>query len=125
MPRNLIDVTEAELAVLEILWRQPSTIRQITEAIYGGRGASEYATVQKLLERLEDKGCVRRNKRSFAHVFSARISRADLIGSGLENLAQKLCNGSFTPLLLHLTETTRLTPEDREVLRKLIEGGRS
>jgi predicted transcriptional regulator len=124
MPQSPLDVTQAELAVLEVLWKEPSTIRQITDAIYGGRSTSEYATVQKLLERLEGKGCVKRNKRSFAHVFSASISRAELIDSGLESLAQKLCNGSLTPLLLHLTGSAKLTRDDREVLRKLIEGGR-
>ena len=46
---------------------------------------------------------------------------AALIGWGLEDLAEKLCGGSLTPLLLHLAGATKLSPRDREMLRKLIE----
>jgi len=121
MRQKPINVTEAELAVLEVLWNEgASTIRAITDAIYEQGAASEYATVQKLLDRLLAKGCVKKSKRSHAHTFTARMSRSDLIGKGLENLAEKLCSGSLTPLLIHLTEKTKLSKEDRKVLRDLI-----
>ena len=80
-----------------------------------------YATVQKLLERLETKGCVTRDRSSFAHVFHPAIDRSDLISQGLENLAEQLCGGSLTPLLIHLAGATDLTEQDRKMLRKLIE----
>jgi predicted transcriptional regulator len=115
-------VTEYELAVLGVLWdRGPATIRQITEAIYQESSPTSYATVQKLLERLEKKGCVRRDRSRFAHQFQAKIARTDLIGEGLEDLVQKLCGGSLTPLLVHLAQTARLSPQDRLMLRELIE----
>ncbi len=51
------DVTDAELAVLQTLWdRGRSTIRQITELLYQDGSDASYATVQKLLERLQEKG---------------------------------------------------------------------
>jgi predicted transcriptional regulator len=115
-------VTDAELAVLEVLWmRGPLAIRRIAEDLYPGGGASEYATVQKLLERLEAKGCVARDRSSFAHVFATRIGREDLIDRKLEELAEKLCDGSFTPLLLSLVGKRRLKKEEREMLRRLLE----
>ena len=66
------DVTDAELAVLQVLWSEgPATIRQLTEAIYPDGGPAYYSTVQKLLERLEGKDCIRRERTESAHVFSA------------------------------------------------------
>ena len=57
------DVTEAELAVLQALWDSgPATIRQLVERVYRQKGTSVYATVQKLLERLEAKGFVGRDR---------------------------------------------------------------
>ncbi len=51
------DVTEAELTILQAIWEHgPATIRQLAERVYGEGGASTYATVQKLLDRLESKG---------------------------------------------------------------------
>ncbi len=122
MPNRNVDVTETELAILDVLWEQgATTIRDITDQLYEQGTAGEYATVQKLLDRLSKKGYVRKDRKSFAHEFSATIERHELIGQGLENLADKLCNGSFTPLLMHLADATKLTKKDRAALQKMIE----
>ena len=53
-------ITEAELAVLEVVWeRDVCTIRQIADVLYPKGGFSAYTTVQKLLERLEKKKFVK------------------------------------------------------------------
>ena len=115
-------VTEAELSVLEVLWRGGGlSIRQITEQVYPRGRSSDYATVQKLLERLEAKNCVRRDRSSFAHTFDAAIERDDLVGRELEDLAEKLCGGSLTPFLVHLVEKRGLPAEEREQLRRLLD----
>lgn len=122
MARTPQDVTDAELAVLQILWDGgPATIRQLTDALYPGGGTAQYATVQKLLERLESKGCVRRERKAAAHTFSAAIARQELIGRRLQDVAEKLCGGSLTPLLTHLVRTRRLSARERQELRNLIE----
>lgn len=121
MARTPQDITDAELAVLEVLWEQgPATIRAITDVLYPQGGTSNYATVQKLLERLESKDCVRRDRKSLVHVFAARINRDELVGRRLQSLAEKLCGGSWTPLLTHLVQARKLSSKDRQALRTLI-----
>lgn len=123
MARPAQDVTEAELSVLEVLWdRGAATIRRMTEALYPEGGASRYATVQKLLERLEGKGCVRRDRSESVHRFEAAIGRDELIGRRLQAVAETLCGGSLTPLLSHLVRTQGLSESDRAALRALIDG---
>jgi BlaI family transcriptional regulator, penicillinase repressor len=122
MARTPRDITDAELSVLEVLWDDgPATIRRLTDVLYMPPSVAHYATVQKLLERLESKGCVVRDRSSAVHVFSAAISREELIGRRLQAVAEKLCGGSLTPLLTHLVRNTRLTLKDRQELRALIE----
>ena len=122
MPSRPAHVTDAELDVLEVLWKDgTATIRQITALLYEECTTSRYGTVQKLLERLEGKGYVARDRSRATHVFTATIDRADLIGRELQSIAARLCDGSLTPLLVHLTEGARLRPEDRERIRKLID----
>jgi predicted transcriptional regulator len=122
MARNPQDVTDAELAILQALWDGgPATIRQLTDLLYPGGGTSHYATVQKLLERLEAKGCVQRQRLPSAHRFAARVARGDLIGRRLEEMADKLCGGSMTPLLTHLLRGRRLSRSERAELRALID----
>ena len=122
MARPPSDVTEAELAVLQVLWDGGSaTVRQITEVIYPAGGTSRTATVQKLLERLEAKGCVARDRGAGVLVFSAAIDRDELIGRRLRAMAEALCGGSLTPLLTHLVRARRLSPQERRALRELID----
>lgn len=122
MARTPQDITDAELAVLEALWdRGPATIRQLTDLLYPEGGPAQYATVQKLLDRLEAKNGVRRDRRSSVHVFAALIDRDDLIGRRLRAVAEKLCGGSLTPLLTHLVQASRLSARERQELRAQIE----
>jgi BlaI family penicillinase repressor len=122
MARTPQDVTEAELAVLQVLWEEgPVPIRRLTEALYPAGKPAQYATVQKLLERLEAKHYVARDRSSAVHVFSAKVDRAELVGRRLRQVADKLCGGSWTPLLTHLVHAEQLNAQERQALRQLIE----
>jgi BlaI family penicillinase repressor len=122
MGRPAQDITESELAVLRILWDQGmATIRQLTDVLYPGGGAAQYATVQKLLDRMEVKEYVRRDRSLFVHRFVPMLDRDQLIGRRLRSLAETLCDGSLTPLLTHLARAGDLSEEDRQALRAIIQ----
>jgi predicted transcriptional regulator len=122
MAGELADVPDAEFAILVSLWeRGPSTVRDLTDAVYPGGTEAHYATVQKLLTRLEAKKMVRRDRGSWAHVYMAAIDRDQWISRRLEAVAQRLCGGSLTPLLTSLVRTRRLSAKERKELRDLIE----
>src|SRR5206468_4024682 len=122
MARTPQDITDAELAVLQMLWEKgPATIRQITDVLYPEGTTAQYATVQKLLERLESKDCVTRDREPSVHRFAARMDRDELIGRRLQTVVEKLCGGSWTPLLTHLVHAEKLTAAQRQELRDLID----
>jgi BlaI family transcriptional regulator, penicillinase repressor len=122
MARPARDITDSELSVLRILWdRGPATIRQLTDVLYPRGGAAQYATVQKLLDRMEAKGYVARDRSLYVHVFAAAMDRDELIGRRLRSLAESLCDGSLTPLLTHLARAGGLSDEDRLALRAIID----
>jgi len=121
MPRKRQHVTDAELAILRILWeREPVTVRQIAEQLYSQVSESQLATVQKLLGRLKSKDCVEQNREVWPHTYTAKLSRDELIEQRLQSTADDLCGGSLTPLLMHLVEPG-LTREECASLRKLLE----
>jgi predicted transcriptional regulator len=112
--------SEAELAVLQVLWeRGEATRRDIADVLYPGGGPSHYTTVQKLLERLERKGFVQRTDSAAVRTFAALVSRDELIRQRLLDVA-KLCGGSLTPLLMNLVRTRPLTPQELDELRELV-----
>jgi BlaI family transcriptional regulator, penicillinase repressor len=122
MARPAQDITESELSVLRILWdRGSATIRQLTDVLYPDGEAAQYATVQKLLDRMEAKGYVRRDRTLYVHVFAPLLDRDELIGRRLRLLAELLCDGSLTPLLTHLARATDLTEADRLAIRAIME----
>src|SRR5258708_7682013 len=121
MPRTARDVTEAELSVLRVLWEHgPSSVRRIVEVFDGEGTITQAATVQKLLERLERKGWVERDRSEAVQRFAATANRDELIGRRLQGIAEELCEGSLTPLISHLVKRERLTAKDKQALRDLI-----
>ncbi len=121
MARTPQDVTDAELAVLEVLWdRGPSSRRQLTDVLYPDKGPSHYTTVQKLLERLEAKQCVEKAQADGVLTFRPSVSREELISRRLHDVAEKLCGGSLTPLLMNLVRARPLTRDELRELQDLI-----
>ena len=117
-----IEITDAELAILEKLWEHgEQTVGSIAEKLYPSGTTAEYATVQTLLLRLEKKGGIVRDRSARAHVFRASVERGDLIGSHLQNMADKLCGGSLVPVVTHLVKGASLKANERKALRKLLE----
>jgi predicted transcriptional regulator len=122
MPRTPRDVTDTELAILQVLWdRGAATRRQITDVLYPAGGPAHYTTVQKLLERLEAKGYVSRSRGPEVVSFTALVGREQLISRRLREVADKLCGGSLTPLLTSLVRAQPLTAGELDELRALLD----
>jgi predicted transcriptional regulator len=115
-------VADAELRVLKVLWdKQPLTAREVTTALYARTSSSEIGTVQTLLQRLEAKGLVHRDRSQHVHQFTAVMSRTDFAGRELEAMVDKLTDGSMVPLLAHLVQSGGLSEQERAELRRLLD----
>ena len=115
-------LTNAEMAIMELLWESDRlTARQIREQIYGDSKKAQHGTVQRILQNLEEKGFVQRDKSLGVHLFSSVIGREEYGGLQLESLAEKLTGGSIAPLLTHLLDEKKLTSTEIKRLRKLLE----
>jgi BlaI family transcriptional regulator, penicillinase repressor len=122
MARTPQDVTDAELSVLQVIWeQQTATVRELTERLYPEGTPAQHATVQKLLERLEAKNYVKRNRSTWPHQFSAAVEREFLIARQLQSTADKLCHGELHPLLTSLVKTHGMTAKERKSLRGLLD----
>ncbi len=116
------DVSDAELAVLQVLWdRGPLPIRQVTDALYPDGTDASYASVQVFLCRLEAKGHVSRDRSGHAHIFHAVTGREALVGQRLRVMAEQLCGGLMGPLLTQLLKAETLTDQERRQLRQLMD----
>ncbi len=122
MPRKAQDVTDAELAILQVLWeKSQATVRDLVVRLYPTGTTSDLATVQKLLKRLETKECVLRDRSGWPHVFRPGIQRDELIVRRLQNTADALCGGSLSPLLTNLVKTGNVDGGEIDRLRTLLD----
>ena len=115
-------VTEGELLILEQIWNndQP-TSRVIADALYEKVSDSKLASVQKLLERLEAKKFIKRDRSARAHRFEALVSRDAFVQHRLRALADRHCDGAIAPLVTTLIQAKGFTKKNRQHLRQLID----
>jgi BlaI family transcriptional regulator, penicillinase repressor len=118
-------VTDAELDVMKLIWEhQPINSGFIRKQLYPAGSASDHATVQKLLQRLEAKGVIERDRSSSPHTFRARVSCSDLAGQQLDALAERLTDGSLVPFIIHAIGKKRLSAEERAAILELLRRGK-
>jgi predicted transcriptional regulator len=121
MPR-MPAVSDAELEVLKVLWDAgPSTVRDVAAVLRRRRRRLAYNTVLTLLSRLREKGYAAADRRETAHLFRAIVSRDDLVGSSLAALADRVCEGAASPLMLALVRGQRFSAEEIAHFRKLLD----
>ena len=123
MPPKAKTVTEAESAIMKLLWQngKPMPAREIREKLYPDGTPSDHATVQKLLQRLEAKKMIKRDRREFAHRFTAIVSQAEIVGEQLRRLTESMGGGSIVPVLSHFIQHQQLTPKERRQLKRLLD----
>lgn len=119
-------LTNAELAVMELIWTSQSlTARQVREQLYDDSSTSQHGTVQRLLQSLEEKGFVKRDRSLGVNLFSPLLTREAYGGSQLVSLAEKLTGGSIAPLITHLLDQNKLNKAEINRLRKLLDRAQS
>jgi len=115
-------VSDAELEVLKVLWASaPATVRDVVAAFNKRRRRLAYNTVLTLLSRLREKGYVTADRRETAHLFRPLVTRDQLLGSTLTALADRLCDGTASPLVQALVRDQRLSADEIADLRKLLD----
>lgn len=114
--------TEAELAILNVLWEQgPSTVRDVHEALYRDEGAG-YTTALKLLQVMHAKGLVLRDDSERAHVFRPAVSKERTQKRFVADLVQRVFDGSSSQLVLQaLGGRPRATREELDEIRALLD----
>ena len=114
-------VTDAELAVLQVLWdKQQATAKEISRALYRDDGAVHVGTTHTLLQRLEKKKLVSRDRSVHPHEFAAAAGLDEIAGRELEAMAAKLSNGSMAPFICHLLQTKRLSRTEANEIRQML-----
>ena len=115
-------ISDAERDVLKALWEVgPATVRELRAHLHDHGRQWAHTTINTLLGRMVEKGLVVRDKSDFAHVFSADVTRDQLVQQHLEDLAEDYCGGRAAPLMVALVEQQGFSADEIEQFRQLID----
>lgn len=121
MPHDIPKPTDAELAILRVLWeRGASTVREVHDMLHGTRAAG-YTTILKLLQIMTEKGLVTRDETSRSHVYSPRWSEAVTQRQLVTDLMERAFGGSAARLVMQALAAAPASSEEMQEIRRLLD----
>jgi predicted transcriptional regulator len=110
------NLTRFELEIMDVFWRlEEASVREVCEALTE-RKRPAYTTVQTIVQRLEQKGAVKRTRKiGNALMFAPLITRKTAYRRLVDEFLA-LFGGAARPAVAHLLESGKLTLEDLKAL---------
>jgi predicted transcriptional regulator len=119
MPPNAPLPTDAELAILRVLWSDgPATVRTVLDRLDSDQG---YTTVLKHLQIMHDKGLVTRDESGRAHVYAPAVEEADTQRHLVRDLLDRAFGGSAQQLVMRALSTEDVTEDELYDIRALLD----
>ncbi|MBD1389304.1 BlaI/MecI/CopY family transcriptional regulator [Neiella sp. HB171785] len=114
-------LSDFELDVLQLFWQHGDcSAKQIHEWVCETK-PSAYTTVKTIVDRLEDKGAIKRvGKDGRAFVFQTQISKDDLTPSILPSFVKRFFAGNASSLITHLIDDEKLSDDELEYLENYL-----
>ena len=115
--------TNAELAILRILWRDgPSTVRHIRLSLEEDRGSAVgHTTALKLVQIMCEKGLLDREEASKPQVFHPRLAERDTQRQMVSDLLERVFSGSVRKLVLELLGLNRASAAEIREVEELLD----
>ncbi|MDX2305364.1 MAG: BlaI/MecI/CopY family transcriptional regulator [Microscillaceae bacterium] len=118
---NKLKPTEAELEILQILWKHgASTVRFVNEQLNEQREVG-YTTTLKMMQVMHEKGLLLRDDSQRTHVFRAQITEEDTQKSLLDRLLHTAFGGSAMKLVQQALGNHQTSKEELQKIKKLID----
>ena len=118
-PKQSATLTEAELRIMDILWRKGSgTVQQVLDWL---PSVLAYNSVLTTIRTLEKKGHVRHVKDGRAHVYEPVIGREDATRSEIRHLVGRFFRNSHEALVLNILQDEAIDAGELKRLREMLE----
>lgn len=109
------------MEVLHHVWELgEATVADVLEQILKSRKVA-YTTIMTVMRNLSGKGYLKFRKEGASYIYSAAIKPDDVRYSLIDRLVDNVFHGSPEDLVQTLVKSEKLSPEERERIRKLID----
>ena len=121
MKKSLTPLGETEMEILHHVWSLKSaTVADVHERILQDRKVA-YTTVMTIMKNLAEKGYLSYKKQGVTYVYSPSRSESEVKSSLLHGLMKKVFKGSPSELVQTLVKNEKLTDEELEEIKNLIQ----
>ena len=115
-------LSDGEWRIMNLLWADaPRRVPELTEALAKDTGWSR-ATVNMMLQRLEDKGAVRMELMGRNKLYYPLLTQADARQKETKRFLERLYGGSLGLMVSSLAGQQALSEEDIRALRAILDG---
>lgn len=120
MNANIIP-TEAELAILRVLWSDgAATVRTVHESL-GGEERTRYTTTLKQLQVMTDKGLVQRDESQRSHVYRAAVEEQVTEKSLVTQFLQRVLGGSARKMVMHALDSDTVSDDELTEIKQMLQ----
>jgi predicted transcriptional regulator len=121
MPDPTPELSKAEWLVMNACWERKNLTAREVHAVVAAERDWEYQTVKTMLDRLVEKGYLRREKVGPISVFTPMVPRGRTVRRAIDGFIGTVLGNQLGPLFAHLAGGDKLSDEEIAALRKLIE----
>jgi len=115
-------ISETEWEIMRIIWaKSPVTANEVIQQLVAAEAGWHPKTARTLLSRLVQKGALGYEAKGRVYVYSPRVSAEDCVATASESFLDRVFSGSLKPMLAHFVERQKLTHEDLEELKQLLD----
>lgn len=120
--KRIPKISETEWEVMRIVWaRHPLTAAEIIAQLTTTDSTWHPKTARTLLARLVEKGALDYEEQGRAYVYTPRVTEAECVAAASGSFLERVFGGSLKPMLVHFIEQRKLTREDLDELRALLD----
>lgn len=114
-------ISDAEWEVMQVVWSlRTATAADVIERLAPETGWS-HRTVRTLLSRLVQKGVLAAEDDGHRHRYRAVVSRKRCVRDAGRTFLEKIFEGDPAELLVHFVQTSKISPEQIEELKRLLD----
>jgi len=121
MRKSLTPLGETEMEVLNHVWKLgEASVSDVREKILENRKVA-YTTVMTVMKNLSDKKYLKYRKEGLSYIYSAAIQPEDVRYNLVDRLVDKVFHGSPKDLVQALVQHEKLSPTEREEIKRMID----
>ncbi len=120
--KSIPRISEAEWEVMKVLWAKgPSTAAEVVDALVSEAPSRHPKTIKTYLGRLTAKKAVGFRREGRGYLYRALVTERECVKAASESFLERVFGGSLKPMLAHFVEQKKLSAEEIQELKRLLD----